>query len=149
MKRLRVFLGTAGSLFAFEDGLEPVKVSERTYCFFGAPEAMDTRDNGNMANSCSVDMDEGWVVIDSGSTFAYMSEAYTAARHLRKIPVRHVVNVHLHDDHWHGNGFYKEIGATILGSERFGEEVDPKGPTRMQNRITAEVVYRTLEWENE
>jgi cyclase len=144
MKQLWMLLGTVGSLFAFEYGLEPVKVSEKIYCFFGAPEAMDTRNNGNMVNSCFIDMDEGWVVIDSGPTYAYASEAYTAARHLRKIPVRYVINTHLHDDHWLGNGFYKENGATILGSEHFGEEVDPKRPTRMQNRITAEAYAKTV-----
>jgi cyclase len=149
MKWQRVLLGTAGSPFAFEYGLKPVKMSEKIYCSFGVPEAMDTHINGNMANSCFVDIDEGWVVIDSGPTYAYASKAFTAARHLRKIPVRFAINTHLHDDHWLGNGYYREIGATILGSERFGEEVDPKGPTRMQNRITAEVACRALEWENE
>ncbi len=136
MKLLWTALLATLPLTAFEYGLKPSKVSERIYCFFGAAEVMNKHNNGNMVNSCFVDMLGSWLVIDSGPTHNYAKEAYRVMKKVKKQPVKYVVNTHIHDDHWLGNSFYKEIGATIVGSALFKESVDVNAPTRMQNRIT-------------
>lgn len=143
MKTFWALLTAIYPLFAFDYGLAPEKAGEGLYCFFGAPEAMNRTNNGNMVNSCYADMGSGWLVIDSGPTYRYAEEAAAAMRKIRPLPVRYVVNTHTHDDHWLGNGYYLEQGATLLGSGAFAEE-SAAAPTRMQSRISAEAYEKTV-----
>jgi len=143
MKYLGLWLACASLLLAFEYGLKPQKVGEGIYCYFGKPEAMDRHNNGNMVNSCFVDMGEEWLVIDSGPTYLYAKEASEQIFRIKPLPIKHVLNTHVHDDHWLGNGFYKQHGATILGSESF-DDINVDQTTRMQNRISEEAYDATI-----
>lgn len=131
------------ALFAFDYGLTPKRVGEGIYCFFGAPEAMNTTNNGNMVNTCFVDVGSNWMVIDSGPTYQYAQQATQQMMKIRKMPVATVINTHVHDDHWLGNNYYDEIGATVMGSEAFKEEA-VSTPTRMQSRISPEAYEKTV-----
>ena len=65
------------SLLSFDYNLKPKKIGENTYCFFGAPEIMNKVNNGNMVNTCYVNMGESYLVIDSGPTYQYASQAHS------------------------------------------------------------------------
>ena len=135
---------TTTLLSAFEYGLKPEKVNDNVYCFFGKPEVMNTQNNGNMVNSCFVDLGNKWLVIDPGPTYAYAKEAWSKISAIKKMPVASVINTHVHDDHWLGNGFYKELGIKIIGSAAFKDE--PKVEmTRMQMRISKEAFSKTTQ----
>ncbi len=144
MRTLWVIILVIVQASAFEYGLKPSKVSEDVYCYFGKPEVMDKSNNGNMVNSCFVDMGESWLVIDSGPTYLYAKEALAQMDKIKKMPVKYVINTHVHDDHWLGNGHYEALGATIIGPELFKDEVDPKAETRMQKRISKEAYQETV-----
>jgi len=132
------------SLLAFDYALEPTKVSETTYCFFGLSEVMDERNNGNMSNSCFVNMGSSYLVIDSGPTYQYASQAYKKMKNIKNLPISYVVNTHVHDDHWLGNSYYKELGVPIIGSRAFEDE--PKVEmTRMQKRISPDAYAKTTQ----
>ncbi|MGB5965016.1 MAG: MBL fold metallo-hydrolase [Sulfurimonadaceae bacterium] len=143
MKALGILLTTATLLSAFEYGLKPVQVNDKVYCFFGKPEVMDTKNNGNMVNSCFVDLGQEWLVIDPGPTFAYAKEAWREITAVKKMPVVFVLNTHVHDDHWLGNGFYISQGAEVLGTSAFEEDVNPTAVTRMEQRISKEAYALT------
>jgi len=143
MRHLGLWLAFASLLLAFEYGLKPQKVGEEIYCYFGKPEAMDRHNNGNMVNSCFVDMGKEWLVIDSGPTYLYAKEASEQIFRIKPLPIKLVINTHVHDDHWLGNGYYKQHGATILGSESF-DDIDVNQRTRMQNRISEEAYQATI-----
>jgi len=143
MKHLGLWLACASLLLAFEYGLKPKKVGEGIYCYFGKPEAMDRHNNGNMVNSCFVDMGKEWLVIDSGPTYLYAKEASEQIFRIKPLPIQHVLNTHVHDDHWLGNGYYKQHGATILGSESF-DDINVNQTTRMQNRISEKAYDATF-----
>lgn len=128
---------------AFEYGLKPEKVNDKVYCFFGKPEVMDTKNNGNMVNSCFVDLGKHWLVVDPGPTFAYAKEAWNEISAIKKMPVASVINTHVHDDHWLGNGFYLSLGVDVLGAAAFEEEVNPTAVTRMEQRISKEAYALT------
>jgi cyclase len=132
------------SLLAFEYKLQVTKVSDKIHCFFGKPQAINTDNNGNMVNSCFVDMGDSYLVIDSGPTYNYAKEAYSVMKKIKNLPVSYVINTHLHDDHWLGNGFYKELGADIIGSTKFQDEVK-LDQTRMQRRISKEAYEHTTQ----
>ncbi len=143
--RLLTFILTSlMSLYGFDYQLKPVAVTEGVYCFFGKPEAPDTANNGNMVNSCFADMESGWLVIDSGPTYQYAKQAHAAIiKTYGDKPVPYVINTHQHDDHWLGNGYYKEKGATIIGSAKMKNAVDTNGMTRMERSITKEAFAGT------
>lgn len=143
MKHLGLWLASASLLLAFEYGLKPHKVAEGIYCYFGKPEAMDRNNNGNMVNACFVDMGKEWLVIDSGPTYLYAKEASEQISRIKPLPITYVVNTHVHDDHWLGNGYFIEHGATILGSESF-DDINVHQKTRMQNRISEEAYHATI-----
>lgn len=130
------------SLLAFEYKLQAKKVSSNVYCFFGEPQAINTDNNGNMVNSCFVEIGNHYLVIDSGPTYNYAKEAYSILKEIKNLPVAYVINTHTHDDHWLGNSYYKELGVDIIGSNKFQSEAKLE-TTRMQRRITKEAYEKT------
>jgi glyoxylase-like metal-dependent hydrolase (beta-lactamase superfamily II) len=130
------------SLLSFDYKLQPTKVSSDIHCFFGKAEMMDEHNNGNMSNSCFVRMGSGYLVIDSGPTYQYAQQAYSAMQKVDKLSLLYVIDTHIHDDHWLGNGYYKEIGATIIGPDSF-KELSKSEITRMQTRISKEAFAGT------
>ncbi len=149
MKLLLLSFVFVNSLLSFDYKLQPKEVSSDVFCFFGLPEVMDKRNNGNMSNSCFVNMGTSYLVIDSGPTFQYATQAYAKMKKIKNLPVSYVINSHVHDDHWLGNGFYKAQGAQIIGPATF-KDLPKEEMTRMQRRISAEAykgttqVYPTL-----
>lgn len=142
--KLLWFLLAVVHLQAFEYGLKPVKVSDEIYCFFGKAEAMNRHNNGNMVNSCFVDMKSSWLVIDSGPSYNYAKESLKEMNKIKSLDISYVINTHVHDDHWLGNGFYKEHGAKIVGSHVFKSEVSPHEKTRMEKSITEAAFSQTV-----
>ncbi|QSZ41994.1 MBL fold metallo-hydrolase [Sulfurimonas aquatica] len=142
MKSLLLSLLFVNSLLSFDYKLHPQKVGEYTHCFFGHSEVMDEHNNGNISNSCFVNMGASYLVIDSGSTFSYASQAYEEIKKIKNLPISYVANTHVHDDHWLGNSYYVTVGAKIIGSLAF-EELAIEDITRMQKRVTAESYTQT------
>lgn len=132
------------SLLAFEYKLQATKVSDNIHCFFGAPQAINTHNNGNMVNSCFVDMGESYLVIDSGPTYNYAKEAYSVMKKIKDLPISYVMNTHTHDDHWLGNGYYKSLGVDIVGSNEFQKEAKVE-TTRMQRGVSKEAYEHTTQ----
>lgn len=144
MRSLLVLIIFVHSLLAFHYDLKPEKVNATTYCFFGLPEVINEHNNGNMVNSCFVNMGKSYLVIDSGPTYQYAQQAYNKIKAIKNLPISYVINTHVHDDHWLGNGYYKELGANIIGSVKFQNETKAE-MTRMQRRITKEAYEKTTQ----
>jgi glyoxylase-like metal-dependent hydrolase (beta-lactamase superfamily II) len=144
---LKSFLLTivlVNSLLSFDYKLQPKEVSSDIYCFFGLPEVMDKHNNGNMVNSCFVTMGTSYLVIDSGPTYQYASQAYEKMQAIKNLPISYVINTHIHDDHWLGNSFYKRQNVTIIGPSSF-KDLAKEEQTRMQKRISAEAFKGTTQ----
>ncbi|RUM72759.1 MAG: MBL fold metallo-hydrolase [Sulfurovum sp.] len=128
------------SLNAFDYGLHPKKVAEDVFCFFGALENITPQNGGNIVNTCFVKTKEGFVVIDSGPTYDYATQAYEQMQKIAKLPVKYVIVTHDHDDHWQGNSFYKSKGALLIGPKTYEQNVVAGMPTRM-HRILGDTLY--------
>ncbi len=144
MKSLLLSLLLVNSLLSFDYKLQPIKVGEATYCFFGHSEVMDEHNNGDISNSCFVNMGTSYLVIDSGSTFSYAHQAYDKIKKIKNLPISYVINTHVHDDHWLGNSYYKSIGVEIIGSSTF-KELPIEEMTRMQKRVSKEAYLKTTQ----
>ena len=132
------------SLHAFDYKLKPEKVNATTFCFFGSPEEINKHNNGNMVNSCFVDMGNSYLVIDSGPTYEYAVQAYSKIKEIKNLPISYVINTHVHDDHWLGNGYYKELGINIIGSVKFQDETKAE-VTRMQRNVSKDAYTKTTQ----
>lgn len=125
--------------FAFDYNLKPVKVTNDVWCFFGKLD-MPTKENGGfMSNSCYIKADKSYVLIDSGASYAFASQAYEAMSKIEKLPVSTIISTHSHDDHWLGNNFYKEkFNAKILGPSLINKEYNESSITRMHQVLSKE-----------
>ncbi len=145
---MKTLLGTlllaVTSLSAYDYALKPVKVSSDVHCFFGKPEIMDKVNNGNIVNSCYINAGEGYVVVDTGPSYAYAESAYKAMKKIKSLPVKLVINTHIHDDHWLGNNYFTEQGIRVLGTDDFKVNADMSIPTRMQTHISEEAYLKTV-----
>ena len=142
MKTLWALVLGVNALWSFEYALSPTQVAKGVYCYFGAPEVMDTHNNGNMVNSCFVDAGFHWLVIDSGPSYMYAKDALL---HVNKVmDVAYVINTHVHDDHWLGNGFYAQKGAEIIGPAHFSDVFHEHMTPRMARRISKAAYEKTV-----
>lgn len=144
MRILTFLLFSISSLLASQYNLKPIKISKDIHCFFGKTEEINTKNNGNMSNSCFVNTGKSYIVIDSGSTYLYAKEASNIMRSIRNIPISNVIITHSHDDHWLGNSYYKELGAEIIGSFVF-DNLSMNGDTRMKRLVSPQAYIGTSE----
>ena len=143
MKVFLLIVVTLSFVFGFEYNLKPIKVTENVYCFFGKLEPIEKQNAGNIVNSCFVQTKEGFVVIDSGPTFSYAAQAYAQMQKIATLPVKYVINTHIHDDHWLGNSFYKSKGALLIGPRDYEENIIPGMKTRIQRILGKELFGKT------
>jgi glyoxylase-like metal-dependent hydrolase (beta-lactamase superfamily II) len=97
---------------------EAVRISDRTWVIHGPLGDPSVENQGFMNNPTFVVTDDGVVVIDPGSS---VQAGRMVLRQLRKVtdkPVTHVLNTHVHGDHWFGNQAINEAfpQATIMAS---------------------------------
>ncbi len=144
MRWMLPLLISVTTMSAYDFHLMPKKVTSGVHCFFGEPEAMNTTNNGNMVNTCYLDTSKGYVVIDSGSSYAYAQSAYNEMKKIKPLPIALVINTHVHDDHWLGNGFFAQMGVKVLGSDDFAHNARIDSPTRIQTHISPEAYAQTV-----
>ena len=143
MKKIYLLLLTLSFGYGFDYNLKPKKVTEGVYCFFGKLENINKQNAGNMVNTCYVQIKEGFVVIDSGPTYAYAKQAYEKMQNIAKLPVKYVINTHDHDDHWLGNSFYKSQGTLLIGSRIYEQNIVAGMETRMQKTLGKTLFNKT------
>lgn len=137
MQKLIISLSVCAlSLFGFSYEMKPVQLSSDIHCFFGKNEVITKENGGNIVNTCFISTDNGYIVVDSGPTWLYAKEAHEAMQKISDKPVTHVINTHHHDDHWLGNGYYKSIGAKLIGPKSVPFSVTKETQTRMQRNVS-------------
>jgi len=143
MRYLIIFLFSSFSLFGFDYHLKPYKISDGIHCFFGLPSQVNYINGGNMINSCYIETNEGYVVIDSGPTYNYAQDAYTIMEKLKKLPVKFVINTSSDEVHILGNEFYKEQGAILLGPASYEKHIKNSQPLLLKKFLTEDAIFNT------
>ncbi len=128
----------------FDYKLKPKKVADNVWCFFGALDKPTKENAGNMANNCYVRTKAGYFVMDTGPSYQFAKQAYSAMEKIEALPVVYVVNSHNHDDHWLGNDFYKKkFNATLIGPETINTNYKDGDKTRMYNVLPKNAIEGT------
>jgi len=143
-KKEEVKTSSAPTSDAFDYKLEPKKIAENVWCFFGAIEKPTKENAGNMANNCYIKTNDGYLVMDTGPSYQFAKQAYEAMQKIEDLPVKYVVNSHEHDDHWLGNDFYKQkFGTILMGPESINSNYKEGDKTRMYNILPKNAIEGT------
>jgi len=127
------------SIFGFNYHLKPYPVADNIYCFFGLGTEANEINGGNIVNSCYVEINDGYVVIDSGPSYSYAQQAYQEMQRKKRLPVKYVINTSTNDVHILGNGFYKEQGAILLAPKGY----DTNRSITLDQKIGADAFINT------
>ncbi|MDD2697747.1 MAG: MBL fold metallo-hydrolase [Arcobacteraceae bacterium] len=114
-KKIVLFLSVVSISFGYD--LKPIQISKSVYQFIGKTEAPSKANGGNMVNTYWIKTDKSYIVVDTGPSYNYAKDAHKAMKKIADLPIKYVINTHMHDDHWLGNNYFKELGATIYGTK--------------------------------
>ncbi len=130
-------------VFGYGYDLKPIQISKNVYQFIGKTEAPSKSNGGNMVNTYWIKTDKSYVVVDSGPSYNYAKDAHKAMKKIANLPIKYVVNTHMHDDHWLGNNYFKELGATIYATHAQAKKFPVGSDAHMLSVITKEDAENT------
>ncbi|HHB94134.1 MAG TPA: MBL fold metallo-hydrolase [Campylobacterales bacterium] len=114
MRYLVTFFLVTFYSFGFDYHLEPYSVTDGISCMFGLHGKATKSNGGRVVNTCYIETSKGYVVIDSGPTYSYAQQAYSAMQKRKPLPVKYVINTSAQEVNILGSGFYKNMGAKII-----------------------------------
>lgn len=90
------------------------KIAKNTYVIHGPLEYPSKKNKGFMNNPGFVVTKTGVVVIDPGSSVQVGRMVLKKIKTITKKPVTHVLNTHIHGDHWLGNQAFSEAFSNVV-----------------------------------
>jgi quinoprotein relay system zinc metallohydrolase 2 len=120
-------IGTAGT--QAREGSLPVREIASGVFVYQAPVALASPSNvGAIANVGFVVGGDAVAVIDTGGSLAAGRGLLSAIRERTNLPIRYVINTHVHPDHVLGNGAFREVGATFVGHRQLPAALAARAP---------------------
>jgi quinoprotein relay system zinc metallohydrolase 2 len=108
----------AGSLFASHAEAGPLPVTEvapGVYVHQGEHKDFDDNYNGDIANIGFVVGTDAVAVVDTGGSYQIGLALKDAVRKVTKLPIRFVINTHVHPDHVFGNAAFTVDHPIFIG----------------------------------
>ena len=97
--------------------LQPVQVAPDVYVVVGDLGGQTYENDGLNNNLGFVVSDAGVLVIGSGPSVRVARALHAAIQKISTQPVKWVVNGGTQNHYWHGNSYFKALGATVLASK--------------------------------
>ena len=112
--------------------LAPTRVAPDVYVVVGALGPQTYEDGGLNNNPGFVIGEDGVLVINSGPSVRVAKALHEAIKKITKRPIKWVVNVNSQNHNWHGNGYFKSIGADILAHREADRVMRETGETQLE-----------------
>lgn len=94
--------------------LQPVQVAPQVYAVVGDLAGQTYENDGLNNNLGFIVSDAGVLVINSGPTQRVAKALHAAIQKITTLPVKWLVNVNSQNHYWHGNSYFKSLGATLF-----------------------------------
>jgi len=128
--------------FGFNYHIKPYKITNGITCMFGLDKEISRINGGRVINTCYIQTPKGYIVVDSGPTYSYAKQAYSAMQKRKNLPVKYVINTSAQEVNILGNGFYKKMGAKILSPLSYKDRLRYKRP-QIARKISADAFSKT------
>lgn len=100
------------------ESFELKKVAEGVYVHHGQHQDIDDGYQGDICNLGVVIGRDAIAVIDSGGSKHTGQQLLQAIRNISKLPVKYVINTHVHPDHTYGNAAFQAEPVHFVGHEK-------------------------------
>ncbi len=113
--------------------LEVSEIAPGVFVHQGAHEEFGDGYHGDIASIGFVIGDEAIAVIDTGGSFRTGSALRDAIRARSPLPIRYVINTHVHSDHIFGNAAFLQDQPEFIGHSRLAAAMRSRGPQYEEN----------------
>ena len=101
-----------------------IEAAPGIYVHQGVNEDANPNNRGDIANIGFIIGDETVAVIDTGGTYKLGQRLRTALRAITDLPIRYVINTHIHPDHIFGNAAFIDDDPIYVGHARLGPSME-------------------------
>lgn len=133
MKYLLLILLTFSYLKAFDYNLNPLKLNENSYYFYGKEEYFSPLNGGDIANTSFIITKNSVILIDTGSSHEYGLQLKKAIEKITSKPIKYIINTHHHPDHFLGNSAFSQ--SDIFATSYTKEEIEKNGDLYIVNLV--------------
>jgi quinoprotein relay system zinc metallohydrolase 2 len=103
------------SVSALAEPLPMNKIAEGVYVHVGKHHDFDEHYDGDIANIGFVVGSQSVAIIDTGGAFKVGAALREAVRSVTELPIRYVINTHVHPDHIFGNAAFEQDHPVFIG----------------------------------
>ena len=130
---MTAWLALAAPALAADLVLQPAQVAPGIYAVVGDLGAQTVGNDGLNANLGFVVTDDGVLVVNTGPSARVARALHAAIKKVSDKPVKWVVNVNSQNHYWHGNDFFKSIGARIVAHKEADRLMRDVGAQQLDN----------------
>lgn len=124
MSRLICLILTLFACAAHAEPLPMIEAAPGVYVHHGIHQELDEGYRGDICNIGFIVGKSGVAVIDSGGNVNVGKRLLEAVRKVTDLPVRYVINTHVHPDHVFGNAAFLGEHPTFVGHHKLGEAME-------------------------